>query len=289
MPTLRYGTPRRLTSPRRLFTPKPPPTGARRNYVWTRSMKKRRKVATARGTSTKAPTVRQIVQEMSEQKKKRDRTLVVPPVYAAAANLVGTDIYLANGIGGGEPPPADPPHTLREDKVITITGLGLKGFFKSIEAPNAVNTTRMLPTYLKWYVVTTTRQDDPLEYWYQEWNRSENRGYGSFPFNGIGDEQRMSRRINRLDIKILARGQYMVTHPNFATTNIGHYVHINKYIKCNIKLHYNTANDSEVPYNSEQVRPNIWVVFMCMNPDQQSPIDRIETDSDIKLTTYFRE
>jgi len=293
MPTLRYASPRRspvrvMTTPRRLFTPKTGLTSVRRTWVRTRS-NKRRKVATARGVSTRAPSVRQIVQEMSEQKKKRDVSLDVPAVYDATAWLVGSDIYLANGTAGGAPPVADPPHTLREDKIITVTGLGLKGFFKSIESPNNVNTVRMLPTYLKWYVVSTTRQDNPLDYWYQEWNRSENKGYFTFPLNGIGDEQRMSRRINRLDIKILARGQYMVTHPNFATTNIGHYVHINKYIKCNIKLHYNCAVDSPVNFLPEQVRPNVWVILMCMNPDSQSPIDRIETDSDIKLTTYFRE
>lgn len=290
MPTLRYASPvRRLTSPRRLFTPKTGLTGVRRNYVWTKSMKKRRKVSTPRGNTTRAPSVRQIVQEMSEQKKKRDRTIDAPDLHEATSTLIGADIYLSNGTGPGAPPVADPPHTLREDRCITVTGIGLKGYFKSIENPNSVNTVRCLPTTLKWYLVSTTRQDDPLEYWYQEWNRSSNASYASFSANAIGDEERWNRRINRLDIKILARGQYSVTHPNFATTNIGHYVHINKYIKTNIKIHYNVAVDTETPYNSEQVRPNVWLVMMCMNPDTQSPIDKVETDSFIKLTTYFRE
>jgi len=290
MPTLRYGTPaRRMTSPRRLFTPKTGLTGVRRNYVWTKSMRKRRKVSTVRGTSTRPPSVRQIVQEMSEQKKKRDRTIDTPDIFEATSTLIGNDIYLANGTAGGAPPIEDPAHTLREDKCITITGIGLRGYFKSIENPNSVNTVRVLPTFLKWYLVSTTRQDDPLEYWYQEWNRSSNAAYSSFSANALGDETRMTRRINRLDIKILARGQYSVTHPNFATTNIGHYVHINKYIKTNLKIHYNVANDSDCPYNSEQVRPNVWLVLMCMNPDTNSPIDKIETDTYIKLTTYFRE
>jgi len=286
MPTLRLASPRRMSTPRRLFTPKTGLTLPRRTYVRTRSVK-RRKVATARGSSRKAPTVRQIVQEMSEQKKRRDRTINTPGLFEATSTLIGADIYQAGGTGDGAPPILDPQRTLREGKDITITGIGLKGNFRSIE--QAVNNIRQCPTTLKWYIVSTTRQDDPLEYWYQEWNREQNSAYENFPLNAIGDAQRMQRRINRLDIKILARGQYQVTHPNFATTNVGHWVPINKYVKCNIPLHYNTAVNSPLNYLPEQVRPNVWLVLMCMNPDEAVNAANVEVDCDIKMTTYFRE
>lgn len=292
-------TPMRLTTPRRLFSPKPPTSSAvarTRRRGWVRMSgnpaKRRRLVATAtgrRGVTRRRPTVRQIVQDMSQEKKRRERFITLPDIHNALSYLIGDDIPFTNGTGVGAPGALDAATSTKETNMITITGIGLKGHFRSTELPTNTTVVKTNPTQLKWYIVSTTREGNPLDYWYQQRNSDTNNSYGDFTNDTIGDRLRQERRVNRLDIKILASGSHKVTHANFATTQIGHFVHINRYIKCNIKIHYNAARDAGLPYGATVVRPNIWLVTMVQNPDEGTTTANEQTDGRINVTTYFRE
>jgi len=287
-------TPMRMTTPRRLFSPKVvvgryTPGGTKRTGF--RALKRRR-IGTIR-TKGKPKTVRDIVQEIAQTKRKRTRILTPPPVFEANATLIGNNIMFADGTGGGALPALDAPDSARESQVITLTGIALKGHFRSVEPVVATGVVLQPPTTLRWYLCTTSRADNPLNYWYQEINKNNNLPYNVFTEDGLGDCDRIECHMNLLDIKILARGQYKVAHSNFATEQHNSRVLVNRFIKLNMKIHYNTAKDDTPPYTEAMVRPNIWFIMCVQNANPllvgPSAASTVETTGRINLTTYWRE
>lgn len=285
MPTLRtvYRSPARMSTPRRLFTegvPKmlfrTPRSSIRRGYG-----AKRRRVGTAKGATRRRPTVRDIVRDMAQEKKRKESEWEIEDVHQADAWLIGRDIKYDNATDTGS--------TTRSGNLLTFTGLSIKGHFRSIEPTNSVNTTRQAPVLLRLYLVSTTRQDNPLTYWWQGINSDINVPNDNITKDRVGDSERMERRMNKLDIKILGRATYRVVHPNFATTNDGHLKIINKYWKLNVPVHYNTDTAAAIPYGATNVRPNIWLVQMVLQPDQTATLSTSDVSGRIQMCLYFRE
>lgn len=271
------GTPRTryMSTPRTKIFARTPRTTP--SYI--RSAAKRRRVGTVRGK--RRQTVADVVRDITQEKKRQEQLQIIPAVHNAEALLMGRNIaYDSDDVSG----------TLtRSGNNITITGISIKGHMQSQVYNIAAPGIRTAPTILRIYLCTTTRNDSPLNYWWQGLNTDTNEPNTFFPFTGLGDRDRAQHRINKLDIKILGRVSYKVTAPNFATVQNGHTVQINKFWKLNIPVHYNTQTTTPLPYNADQVRPNVWLVMFCWNPDTLSTAASSAVAGQFVNTIYFRE
>lgn len=250
-----------------------------RRYVITgrtNSRVKRRRI----GTKTRRKSVKDIVQEMSQQKKRIEENITIVNRGLGSSTLMLRNLRYDNDTASGT--------YTRNGNLVTLTGLGIKGHLVSQEP---AGNTRANTHYLKWYVVTTQREGSPLAYWFQKNQGDGNLNYNlDFTNDFQGDYNRQQARMNKLDIKILGKGVITCQHPNNATSTYRACVPFSAYVKCNIKVHFNTSETDPIPYGVGNVRPNIWFVVLSQNPDNfLTTSTACDVGGSIIVTQYFRE
>lgn len=273
MPTL---VPRTPATPRRLFlaplSPKPLYRGPLRAAM-ARGAKRRRL-----GTVRRARTVREIVQDIAQEKKRQERVQAISTPHVLNTYLVGSEI--APGVGSWQ----------RVGGHITLTGISIKGNYTN--SANRVGTNVTVPTTLRIWIVSTSRNDSPLAYWYQNFNADGNLNYNTdFAQTPAGDVVRSQARLNAQEIKVHARKSIKVLPGRDTQQNNGacrNFSMFHKFKKPMV-IKYNTGAGEAVPYSANQVQPNIWICFAIVQPDVLATAGQTASQGNMAFTMYYRE
>lgn len=158
----------------------------------------------------------------------------------------------------------------------------------SVALPTA--TDRNAPIHLYMFIVHTTRATQPSSYWFQGFNTDDNVAFGNAPLTATGDRTRITSKLNVRDYKILARkkvilGGRTTADADYCAVRAGQFTTK----KLNIKYHYNTLAASGIPYSADQTRPNIYLVWYALQPDDLTGVDSSDVKVDLILSQYYRE
>lgn len=268
-------TPYRLTTPRRLF-----PTTATKKYVVTGNKRRRITRYTPKSSRTKRRTVREIVQDMSMEKKKNEVNQSLTNLHSMNARLVGDSIL--TGVAAWS----------RIGDRITLTGIGINGNVQNASNPiSAFGGNIVVPITLKIYVVQTTRNESPIGYWFQGDNSNNNNNYNTgYTLDPTGDVARSRAKMNLTEIKILARKSVTVYPKRDIQQNFQACKNIKMYCKLKkpVVIQYNT--DSAVtPYGASELRPNIWICIVHYQPDTNATPGQTLAQTNLTYTAYYRE
>lgn len=247
------------------------------NIVVGRTTTKRRRAILMTGKRGKRKSVKEIVQDITQEKKRYEQLISQTVKHVMGTFLLGEQLITGTS------------SSTRIGSHIRVTGLNIKG---GIYYNTVSNSSNAQPVYLNIWVVQTKRETNPEGYWWQSLNQDSNLNYsgGTGPLaDAAGDFVRLRLRMNRQDIKLLARRKYMVCPPRLSDPNACSVANVNFFVKMNQIMHFNTAAGAVPPYDASQVRPNIWV---CWALSQPNPIGSV-VDSNAAFTAiatmYFKE
>jgi len=266
-------TPRKASTPRRLFLS---PTSAKPMY--SARSGKRRRLRSSRKSTGPRPTLRSVIQDMTQEKKRREDNIALTSLHTMNTFLVGRNIELGAGTNG------------RIGGHITLTGINVKGVLQnsSVVADNGIRI--VAPIMFRCWIVSTQRNDDPQSYWFQSNNSDANVNYSTgFTNDPTGDVARGRSRLNGQEIKIHAYKSIKLLPKRTAQQNNGSCRTISMYVKLDKVLKYNTAVLSTIPYTPDQVQPNFWICTAFYNADTQTTTTDSFATANLCYTQYFRE
>lgn len=283
-------TPRRLTTPRRLFAP-----GTTKKYVQTgRSLTKRRRITryTPR-TPRSRRSVKDILQDLTQEKKKHERLQSYTSLHQMGTYLVGSEIYTG------------PASFQRIGSHITLTGIGIKGTFQwagnsatsvPVGGPPATNSVWnnniVVPVKLRIWLVSTKRELDPTSYWFQAQNQDNNINYNTgATADPTGDTARSRFRMNSQEIKVHMSKTYTVFPKRDIQQNFQSVVSINIYHKLKTPkvLKYNALSTQVTQHTTDQVQPNYFICYAFFQPDTGATPGQTLAQANMMFTTYYRE
>lgn len=265
-------------TPRRLRFAETPrgstPRGAKRGAPMTMSSRKR---STKRVRITKVSGgVKKILKDALLEKKRTEEPLAVLNKRDFRSYLIGSNIVV-----GAQ-------SFQRIGNRITLTGIGLKG---NVRWTGLVTGVSVSPVILKMYIVSTTRSDNPLSYWYQAVGNDNNISYNDagFTADALGDSIRTRFRLNLQDIKLLWHRRKKIYPRLVDGVNNRTAQDIKYFKKLNINMHYNTPAGGAIPFGQDAVRPNVFFIWFMENPDTGSVDANCNAAANINLCQYFTE
>lgn len=271
-------TPRRLTTPRRLF-----PMTTTKYHATGSALQKRRRVTryTPRSTTRRRKTVKEIVQDLSQEKKVHTYTEGFTNKHRLDARLVGQTILPGSA------------KWARIGNQITLTGISIKGEFTNASNPTTAfggNTCGAIK--LKIWIVQTKRNEDPTAFWFQDPNSNLLRNYNTgFTNDPTGDTNRSRARMNLLDIKVLARKSWITYPPRDIQQTFESTKSVNMFLKLKkpVVITYNSDNAVGPSYAASEVTPNIWICVTHFQPHTGVTNAQTLAQTNLSFTYYYRE
>lgn len=268
-----------LTSPRRLFASSP--TKFAVNSV---QRQKRRRIGTVSKKRKGRQSVAQIIKNLAQEKKKYEDQYTNTTKHTLSTQLLCQNIAIGSQ------------SYQRVGNRISLTGVGIKGTASwtgntsTIAVAGNINT--CVPFILKIYIVQTSRNDNPVSYWFQDTNSDSNLNYNSgFTIDATGDLLRSQYRMNTKEIKILARKSYTVYPKRDIQQNFQSIKNINMYVKFKkpITIQYNTGPGVVPPYGAAEVQPNVWLCHAWYSADTGQTAAQNLVSARMIVTQYYQE
>lgn len=142
--------------------------------------------------------------------------------------------------------------------------------------------------YVYAYIVQCTRMDNPSTHWYQALNSDNNVAFGSAPQTNTGDNTRVLSKLNKREIRVLAKKRIMISPRSDSDPKMCNYASFSiSTKKLKKKMHYNTIVAQPTPYGPAECRPNIYVVWYALQPDESGV--RGEIGINLTGTMYWNE